>query len=112
MPNHFIPLQEAIDITKKFRDERENILDPTYQNKDILMLSETFDRNDLDTLLSQSDCVAFRIYLSMDNNLLVKTIMVGVNSNNEDILTTGAELIMEHGDRCPPFPVPQSPLNS
>jgi hypothetical protein len=112
MPSHFISLHDAAAMTRTFRAERENILDAHYKGRDILMLSETFDRGDLDSLLSQADCVSFRIYLSMDTNLLVKAVLVGVNSNNEDILTPGSELIMEQGERCPPMPVPQSALNS
>jgi hypothetical protein len=113
-----IPLQQAIEMTTLYRKEKENILDPAYRNKNILCNSETFDRSDIDTILSEPDCVDLRIYYGMDSELKVHAIIVGVNSKGEDILpsseaTGAAETedghISEEAIRCPPT-CPPSPL--
>ena len=117
--NHFISLSEAVEITTRFRNNRETILKPEYQNQNILCIAETFDREAIDALLAQPDCKKLRIYGGMMENDEVHSVLVGVNSNNEDILpaqslnSTGEEdeLIVEMGQRCPDDCGPDSPLN-
>jgi len=115
-----IPVQQAIEMTTLYRREKENILDEAYRDKNILPFSETFDRADIDTILGASDCVKLRIYYGMDDNLLVHAIIVGVNSEDRDILPTSGQKpstdsggggIGEDGIRCPPTCPPGSPLN-
>lgn len=115
--NHFITLQQGIDMTKLYRQQKENIL--SYKDKNILPLNETFDRAALDTLLQKTGCTAIRIYYGMNEDLSVHAILVAVNENNEDILppsqattTDGADdSLAEQGIRCPPDCPPTSPLN-
>jgi hypothetical protein len=38
-----IPFQQAVDMTARFRKEKENILDPAFRNKDILVICETLN---------------------------------------------------------------------
>ncbi|HMG68057.1 MAG TPA: hypothetical protein VK588_10235 [Chitinophagaceae bacterium] len=117
-----IPLQQAVDMTTLYRNEKENILDPAFRNRNILCNCETFERADFDTVLAQPDCVNLRVYYGMDKELEVHAIIVGVNSKDEDILpqseTEGAKSddldtggkIIEEGIRCPPTCPSGSPL--
>ena len=112
MSSHLISLQTAIDITTRFRNEKENILIQSLRGQNILPVCETFDRSAFDTLLAQSGCQAIRVYFSMDSSLKVKLVIVGVDSSKADILTTSNEKIAEEGQRCPDICPPSSSLNS
>jgi hypothetical protein len=110
--SQFISLQEAIDLTSNYRTNKENILDSAYRNQGVLPICETFDRGVLDVLLAQTNCAHIRIYLGMDSNYKVKVVVVGADSNGNDILIKSAELIGEEAQRCPPICPSSSPLNS
>lgn len=110
--NHFITLHQAIDMTLQYRKDMESILDPQFQNKGILPLSETFNREGFDRLLAQDGCQGIRLYYSMDEKLKLHIIVVGVNESNEDILVDQDALIIESAVRCPAVCPPSSPLNS
>lgn len=112
MSSHLISLQNAIDMTSTFRDEKENILIQSLRGQNILPICETFDRSAFDTLLAQSGCEAIRVYFSMDSSLKVKLVIVGVDGNKADILTSSDEKITEDGQRCPDICPPGSALNS
>lgn len=115
--NQFISLEEAISMTTLYRKEKDKILAPEYQGKNILALSETFDRGVIDTLLAKPDCVKLRVYYGMSEDLQVHAIVVPVNAKNEDILPVGTGVgdgegdIVERGVRCPEDCPPPSPLN-
>lgn len=114
---HFISLNEAITMTALYRADKETILATSFQNQNILPLSETFNRNAFDTLLAKEGCEALRIYYGMDENSKIHAIVVAVNEDNEDMLPelTNAALIdediVEEGQRCPDLCPPASPLN-
>jgi hypothetical protein len=117
--NHFISLQEAIDMTSLYRQEQENILKPDYQNQNILARSETFERAAFDTLLAKNGCAGLRIYYGMDAQLKVHAIIVPTDANGNDILpspsltsTEEGEDIVERGLRCPDICPDTSVLNS
>jgi hypothetical protein len=110
--SQFISLQDAISLTGNFRSNKENILDSTYRNQGTLPICETFARQVFDDLLQQSDCTSIRIYLGLDSNHKVKLVVVGADSNDDDILATNTELIAEEGHRYPPNTPPSSALNS
>ena len=117
--SHFISSQQAVDMTDRYRLNREAILDTEYQSQDILALSETFNRDLFDELLSKSGCVGVRIYNGMDEELKVHAIIVAVDENNEDILPAQSineleeeDFIGEEGQRCPNVCPPTSILNS
>ncbi len=121
LPNatdHPISLATAIDMTTLYRANREAILATTYQGMDILPLSETFNRDSIDALLSFTGCAGIRIYYGMDENKQVHVLLVGVNISNEDLLPAVNETeedepeIIERGQRCPPACPPDSPLNT
>ena len=114
MPQN-ISLAKAIQMTTLYRQEKENILAVPFKNQNILCKSETFDRGVFDVVLAQTGCAGLRVYYGMDEELKVHAIVVGVDSNNQDMLppsvsgkTTTASLdddgddgIIETGNRCP-----------
>lgn len=110
--SEFITLAEAVTMIKTYKDNKDVMLEPDYRNKDIMLTCETFDKTDIEELLSQDDCVKMRVYLGMDENLLIRTIIVGVNSKDQDILTPGDELILDRAFRCPTVCPPESALIS
>lgn len=84
--SHVIPLSTAKQMIDKYNLERNNILEPAYKGQDVLAICETFNRADIDAVLRQRDCVAIRIYYGMDTQSKVHAIIVGVNSNDQDIV--------------------------
>jgi hypothetical protein len=120
----FISLEEAIKMTTDYRDHRESILQAAYQGKNILCISETFEKSQVETVINQSGCVGLRVYYGMDAELKVHAIIVGVDEKNQDITggifsknavttrtTTDFGSILENGQRCPEECPPSSPLN-
>lgn len=111
---HRISLETAIEMTNRYRAQKERILMPELQGKNLLPVSETFDRAAFDRLLAQPGCTGLRIYYGMDETLQVHAIAVSVNDKNEDILPTAITPdgeIVEEGKVCPPYCATNSPLN-
>src|SRR5258706_1149851 len=101
--SHFIPLAQAKEMTALYRTQKENILDPQYKDKDILMICETFNRDAFDALLAEQGSAGIRIYFGMKPDFQVRVIAVAVNVDGEDILpddgsaleTTGGKVVEE-----------------
>lgn len=122
--SHFIDLQTAIEMTSRYRSEKENILEPQYRQRNILPVCETFSRDTFDTLLNEGQpgqVKKVRIYFSMNRDLQLRAIIVGVDDQDKDILPPSGgslnvggsgEVIIENGQLCPPICPPASPLNS
>ena len=110
--NHLIPLAEAEEMTKRYRNMNETILASTFKNRQILPTCETFSREAFDRILLQVGCEKVRIYFGMDDNDLIKLVMVGVNEEDEDMLPANDPVIIENGFRCPIQCPPSSVLNS
>lgn len=117
--SNFISLEEAVDMTTLYRKEMNEILAPPYQGQNILSICETFEKEDIEKLLSKKGCQKLRIYYGMDENSGVHAILVAVNSANEDMLPTGIastevveEDILAKAPKCPVLCPPSSPLNS
>jgi hypothetical protein len=117
--DHIISLQKAVEMTTRYRQDKETILAAEYKSQNILPLSETFNRTAIEKLLSETNCAGIRIYYGMDENLKSHAILVGVNASNEDILPSSAatlsgsdEVILEEGQRCPDICPEDSPLNT
>lgn len=118
--NHFISLQEAIDMTRLYRSNYEQILQPAYQHQGILALSEAFDRNAFDVLLAKPGCCGLRIYYGMSTDFKVHAVIVPYDADGKDILpettsalrTTEGQDIVERGNRCPDICPDESVLNS
>ncbi|XVJ66821.1 MAG: hypothetical protein HEQ40_11905 [Lacibacter sp.] len=117
--NHFISLQEAIEMTQLYRTERDAILKPEYQDQNILAKSESFDRASFEVLLNKEGCAGIRIYYGMSADLKVHAIIVAIDANGNDLLpaqagtllTEAGEDILERGIRCPDLCPGVSPLN-
>ena len=113
--SHFISLQKAIEMTTRYRQNKEAVTNPTYAGRNILAICDKFDRSMFEILLAKQGCVAIRLYYGMEVDLTIHPIVVAVNQNDEDILPSDGNLEGDDiGDdtlRCPPYcPVP-SPLN-
>ncbi|MBW0161915.1 MAG: hypothetical protein HYI21_03690 [Sediminibacterium sp. Gen4] len=98
---HFISLQEAIDMTSHYQvDVPAGMVN-----------SEMFCKDSVLALLSQPGCASLRIYYGKQENGTIHAILVGVDENGADMVQT-SDLILEEGVRCPPFcPTTSSPLN-
>ena len=80
--DHFISVDRSDAMRAKFRNEREKILRPEFQGKDVLAISETFNREVFDTILETEGCVGIRIYLGMDDDMKSHLILIGVDAEN------------------------------
>lgn len=115
--NHFISLQEAIEMTSRCREQKINVIKSEFQDRGIISNCETFDRESFDKLLAQEGCEGIRIYSGMDDTLKLKVIVVGVDEDNRDMLPSDQTAldeennIIEQGLPCPPTCPPPSPLN-
>jgi hypothetical protein len=120
--DHKISLKRSIEMTSLYRKNKEKILLPDVLGKNILPISETFNREAIDRLLAQPNCAGLRIYYSMDESLKLHAIIVGVDEANKDILPSSTESkegdddggeIVEDGVLCPPNCLKDpSPLNT
>ena len=116
--NHFISLTTAAEMTARFRNNRDNVLNAAFLNQNVLPIAETYDKAAFQTLVEKPEARSIRIYYGMDEDLKLHAIIVAVNENNEDILPTttlgdtGDEDIIESGVRCPELCPEPSPLNS
>lgn len=108
--NHEISLQQAIDMTARYRANRPSNAP----------LSETFEAGVINRLLGTPGCCFFRVYYGMDEDMQVHAIFVAADKDNADILPAQNSLetsnnnptIVEDGIRCPPACPPSSPLNT
>ena len=115
----FISLTKAKEMTARYRQNRNSIINPSYSDQDIIPICDKFDRNIFDKLLSKPGCSAIRLYYGMDESLKIHPIVVAVNEKDEDILPNESNLETDDigddiGDdtlRCPPYCPPPSPLN-
>ena len=113
--NHQISLQEAIDLTTGYRNNHPSDF----------FICETYEAGAIQALLAVPGCESLRIYLGRKGDNSVVTVLVAVNTNNEDILPVshpatgereapgdGGGVLLEDGYRCPEFCPPKSVLNS
>ena len=119
MSNGFISLQQAIDMTRRYRQNKAAVIDPAYSGNDVLAICDTINKEAIAALLAKPGCTAIRLYYGMNEELQLRPILVAVNKNDEDILPTDTGINASVGDdivddamRCPPLCPPPSPLNS
>jgi hypothetical protein len=116
----FISLPKAIEMTTRYRQNKNTILTPEYAAKDVLSICDTFNKAAIETLLQKPGCAALRLYYGMDEKMVVRPIMVAVNEKDEDMLPAistlesgdGGKDIVDDTIKCPPICPPPSPLNS
>ena len=118
--SHLIPLSQAVEMTSRYRANKDAILDPKYKGQTILSTCETFNKDQFLVYLSKVEVAAFRIYYGMSDNLRIHAILVGVDKDGKDILpsnssnvdlTDGDGEIFEDGQMCPHICPPPSDLN-
>lgn len=97
-----ISVNQAREFIQRYSDNKAVILKAGV-DPDILAMSETFERSDIDQILNQQGCVSFRIYYGMSTDLKIHAIMVGVDNQENDILAAAGPVIKEEGIRCPPY---------
>ena len=116
---HSIGLDEAKKMTKKFREQKDNIMKEEHKGKHLIPFCESFDRAPFEQLLQREDCKGVRIYYGMkDTDQSVHAIIVGIDADGRDILPVegnvmdGLEpIIIEDGKTCPDFCPTGSGLN-
>jgi hypothetical protein len=108
MPN--ITLANAKAMAQRYLSNRAGILKTQY-SVDILPACETFNKNDITALITQTGCVSFRVYYAMKDDLTICAILTAVDSQGIDILVPGNTIVIEEGQRCPPN-CPTNPLSS
>src|SRR6266404_3504274 len=118
MSNGFISLQQAIDMTTRYRQNKNAVIDPAYSSNDILSICNTFNKADIEALVAKPECAAIRLYFGMNEDLQVRPMLVAVDSNDNDILPPDAsdageigEFIADNTVICPPFCPNPSVLN-
>jgi hypothetical protein len=120
MLTHSISLDQAVEMTTRYRTNRPLILAPGYPT-DILTLSETFNKEAIIALGNTPGAVGIRIYYGMDEQLLCHAILVAVDDQGADILPPAAATnksqadgfgdLLEDSLRCPTLCPPPSALN-
>lgn len=119
--SHLIPLDQALLMTTRYRENVEKIIAPELVGQDILCICETFKKDAFCEFLSRDYVYGFRIYYGMSEDLKVHAILVGVNEKGEDILPNtpggpptgdGDGEIFEDAQRCPTTCPPTSVFNS
>jgi hypothetical protein len=111
MSNNFIDLPTAIQLTRKYRENKDKLVTPEFS--DAMCLSETFDASAIRAVLDQPGCVSFRAYYGMKENKEVCVVFVGVNDKNEDIIfedNPAKNILVDNPVKCPPFCPEDSPL--
>lgn len=117
--SHSIPLSQAVEMTARYRQNKDTILAPGYDNN-ILAIAETFEAPAITNLLSTPGCASIRVYYGMSEDLYLHAILVAADENGADILPSadyglGATEtnpdIVEEGKRCPPYCGTSSLLN-
>ena len=107
--NHFITIDEAKKMTKKFKEQKDVIVKDEFKGKHLIPHCESFDRIAFDKLLQREDCRGVRIYYGMkDEDQRIHAIIVGFDAEGRDILPVRNETmdgtdpaIIEQGIPCP-----------
>ena len=73
------------------------------------VISHYFGKNVLEQILNQNGCVGIRMYHGLDENGIKNLVLVGVESNQEDLING---IIADKSVVCPPFCNGSNSLNS
>ena len=85
-----ISLEEAIAMTKAFREANPRAIKAHYIGKNIMM-----------ELLEQRDCVGMRVYNGINEDGTAAIVIVGVTEDNKDLyLTTRADKAIPCPESC------------
>lgn len=97
-----IGLEQAVTMRNVYKESKETILAEGI-SKDILPQAERFDKQHVLDLLNQENCEGLRVYYSMDESQNFHMLLVGVDSEGEDIIDANEPLILDEGGKCPPY---------
>jgi hypothetical protein len=106
----FIPLEEAVVMTRNYRLLKDGLLKPEYLGKNVLANSEAFSREQVQVLLDKPGCETLRVYYGIDDDLKLHAILVAADAEGNDMLE-GEETVLERAIRCPDTCPPPSVLN-
>lgn len=84
-----ITLQVGSDMTERYRDENPNELKGHFFGRDILL-----------EILKQEDCMGIRMYYGIDDDGEKALVIVGADSNEDDMTGLVADLSMPCPNRC------------
>lgn len=92
-----ISLNDAAELTANYRRANPSSIKAFF-----------FGKEKLKDLLDQTDCMGIRIYFGLDEDEKPKLVLVGAESNEDDIL----DLILDYGEPCPSRCGSSNDLNS
>lgn len=95
-----ISLQDAANLTANYRT--------FHGNNPLTVRGGLFSRGIIDQMLAQNDCTGIRYYYGMDSNNVPQLVLVGVDSNNNDLYNG---VLAERARLCPPSWPNSNPLN-
>jgi hypothetical protein len=103
---NLVPLADGKEMVKTYLENKKKVI----LNDSTLPNTETFDSDAFVELLKQPDCVKIRLYYGMKENLEICAIIVGVDSNGNEIYVENKGLngieetyVIEDGQKCPPY---------
>jgi hypothetical protein len=101
---NLVPLSDAKLMVKTYLENKSKVI----PNDSTLPNTETFESEAFVALLKQPDCVKVRLYYGMKENLEICAIIVGVDSNGNEIYIENNSLngegdayVIEDCQRCP-----------
>lgn len=103
---NLVRLSDAKLMVKTYLENKSKVI----PNESTLPNTETFDSEAFVALLNQPDCVKVRLYYGMNENLEIRAIVVGVDSNGNEIYIENKGLngtdelyVIDDGQACPPY---------
>lgn len=99
--NQNITLEDASVLTENYRNQFGAATD--------YVKGEYFNKDGLQEILDQTDCVGIRIYYGLKSDQSTCLVLVGVLENGDDIYNG---VILQNGFKCPPSCSTNNPLNS
>jgi hypothetical protein len=110
---HFITLAQFLAMKQLYGQNGQSILQPQFQNQQILVTSETFNSDIITAITNVTGYAGFRIYYGMSPDLKVHAMLVATDINGNDILPSGSSgtfapagggggVAGEDAQRCPP----------
>jgi hypothetical protein len=113
--SNFITLTQFLAMKQLYAANSQQILQPQYQNKEILITSETFNGDIITAITQVTGFAGFRIYYGMSVDLKVHAMLLATDINGNDLLPTdpnvkfapkmatgGTGVLGEEAQRCPP----------
>ena len=95
--NHNIPLAEAAEWTRNYRNSNPGAIQGHFFGKDAIV-----------AILAQDSCVGIRIYYALDTAGVKQLIITGVTADENDLYNG---LLAERSIQCPPNCGGGNPLN-